>query len=95
MVSELIPVRKYRNAIPPEYRRNMHTRVYWLWHQRFGTIQKVYSTSRDLYDRTACTLFMFAIVSGKLWAIKQIFQYLEGGAMTDQMLEERKSSESV
>ena len=45
MSTELLPVaRKFRKAIPDSHRTTLDTRIVWLWHQRFGTVQMVWST---------------------------------------------------
>lgn len=84
MSAELEPTRsKFRHRIPEEHRASLDTRILWLWHQRFGTIQTVYMKSDDLLDRTAATLFLQAIMGSDLSSIQQIFQRLEGGPRYD------------
>lgn len=75
--------RKYRKRVPDSHRTSLDTRIQWLWHQRFGTIQMVWKESDDVLDRTAATLFLQAIMAKDLDSIMQIFQRLEGGPVTD------------
>ena len=86
MAGELIPIeiqRRYRNRVPDSHRVSLDTRIVWLWHQRFGTVQMVWKESKDVLDHTAATLFLQAIMAKDLDSIAQIFQRLEGGAITD------------
>jgi len=80
---DVVPVHRWRNKIPEAPRTSLDTRVLWLWHQRFGTVQMVYKESPDLLDKTAATLLLQAIISRDLDSIQQLFQRLEGGAMFD------------
>lgn len=84
--AELVPVRKFRKAIPERHRASLDTRVRWLWHQRFGTIQMIYTTSTDILDHTACTLIIQAIYAKDLTSLEHLLQRLEGGALTDEEL---------
>lgn len=86
------PTRKFRKEIPESHRASLDTRIQWLWNQRFGTIQTVYLHSKDLHDRTACTLFLQAIIGHDLESISQIFSRLEGGALIDTELAEREAT---
>ncbi len=83
-MSEVVPLRKYRHEIPADHRTSLDTRLLWLWHQRFGTVQTVYSQSSDILDVTAATLILQAIMARDLKSIQQLFQRLEGGSMYDQ-----------
>lgn len=90
MSAELVPVRKFRRAIPDTHRASLDTRIQWLWHQRFGTVQMIWKESTDVLDHTACTLFLQAIMAKDLGSIAQLFQRLEGGAVEDErVLEEQ------
>lgn len=82
-MTEVVPIRRYRQAIPEEHRTSLDTRLLWLWHQRFGTVQTVYSNSSDILDVTAATLILQAIMARDLKSIQQLFTRLEGGAMYD------------
>lgn len=82
-MSDIIPVHRWRTRVPEAHRTSLDTRVLWLWHQRFGTVQMVYKESPDLLDKTAATLLLQAIISRDLDSIQQLFQRLEGGAMFD------------
>ena len=82
-MSDVVPIRKYRHEIPEEHRVSLDTRLLWLWHQRFGTVQTVYSQSNDILDVTAATLVLQAIMARDLQSIQQIFKRLEGGPMYD------------
>lgn len=82
-MSDIVPVHRWRTKVPEEHRATLDTRVLWLWHQRFGTVQMVYKESPDLLDKTAATLILQAIINRDLDSIQQLFQRLEGGAMFD------------
>lgn len=88
MSSELVlkaPQRKYRSQVPDSHRTSLDTRIVWLWHQRFGTVQTVWLASRtgDVLDHTAATLILQAIMGKDLESIGQLFQRLEGGSLHD------------
>jgi hypothetical protein len=83
MSSDVVPIKKYRHEIPEAHRVSLDTRLLWLWHQRFGTVQTVYSQSNDILDVTAATLVLQAIMARDLQSIQQIFKRLEGGPMYD------------
>ena len=89
MNDDLEPVRKYRKAIPETHRQSLDTRLQWLWHQRFGTVQTIWNESRDVLDHTACTLILQAIMAKDLSSIELLFQRLEGGSINDESLLER------
>lgn len=76
-------VRKFRKRIPDAHRLSADTRIQWLWMQRFGTIQTIWNETDDILDRTACMLFMQAVMAKDLNSIQLIFRRLEGGAITD------------
>lgn len=86
MSGEVIPIedRRWRSSIPESHRASLDSRVAWLWHQRFGTVQTVYIKSDDLLDRTAATLIIQAIMAKDLKSITQLFQRLEGGSIYDE-----------
>ena len=88
MSDEVVPIRRWRNEIPEDHRASLDTRLAWLWHQRFGTVQMIYSKSTDLLDRTAATLILQAIMARDLRSIQQLFQRLEGGAQLDEEITE-------
>lgn len=93
MTAELVPLqRKFRRAIPDLHRVSLDTRIQWLWHQRFGTVQMIWKESSDVLDHTACTLILQAIMAKDLDSITQVFQRLEGGALIDQELLEREET---
>lgn len=85
-MTEVVPVRRYRHEVPSDHKSSLDTRLLWLWHQRFGTVQMVYSSSQDILDRTAATLILQAIMARDLKSIQQLFQRLEGGSMYDKEL---------
>jgi hypothetical protein len=85
-MTEVVPVRKYRREIPEDHRASLDTRLQWLWMQRFGTVQTVYSHSPDILDVTAATLILQAVMARDLKSIQQLFQRLEGGAQFDRTL---------
>jgi hypothetical protein len=84
---------KFRGRIPESHRTSLDTRIAWLWHQRFGTVQTVYLKSPDILDQTAAILFLQAIMEKDLDSIAQVFQRLEGGAVTDDQLVEEQGAQ--
>jgi hypothetical protein len=84
MSEEVVPIHRWRNRIPEEHRASLDTRLHWLWHQRFGTVQMIYTQSEDILDRTAATLILQAIMARDLRSIQQLFARLEGGAIYDE-----------
>jgi hypothetical protein len=88
-VSDNLPAtKKFRRQIPKEHQATLDTRIHWLWHQRFGTVQTIFLHSRDLLDRTAATLFLQAVIHKDLESINQIFTRIEGGTLTDDKVAE-------
>jgi hypothetical protein len=83
MSGALVPVRKFRKAIPEIHQSSLDTRLHWLWHQRFGTVQMIWKDSADVLDHTAATLILQAIMAKDLDSIQQLFQRLEGGSLID------------
>jgi hypothetical protein len=84
MPADIVPIKTYRTRIPDDHRTSLDTRLHWLWHQRFGTVQTVYSRSDDILDVTAATLILQCIMAKDLRSIQQLFQRIEGGAVDDQ-----------
>lgn len=82
-MTEVVPIRHWRHEVPAEHRSSLDTRLLWLWHQRFGTVQTVYSQSSDILDVTAATLILQAVMARDLKSIQQLFQRLEGGSIYD------------
>lgn len=80
---------RFRNEIPDAHRKSIDTRIAWLWNQRFGTVQQVWQSSRDMLDHTAATLILQAVFAKDLESIAQVFQRIEGGALVDSELDER------
>jgi hypothetical protein len=80
---------RFRNQVPEVHRKNLDTRIAWLWDQRFGTVQMVWQQSRDVLDHTAATLLLQAVFASDLDAIQQVFQRIEGNPLYDVELEER------
>lgn len=91
-MSELVRVRKFRKAVPEAHRTNLDTRLVWLWHQRFGTIQTIWKESEDVLDHTACTIILQAVMARDLNNIELLLQRLEGSAMVDTELANQDSS---
>jgi hypothetical protein len=87
--AEVVPLRVYRKEIPEDHRSSLDTRLFWLWHQRFGTVQTVYMNSADILDVTAATLILQAIMARDLQSIRQLFQRLEGGSLFDTELQKQ------
>ena len=94
MPSDNLPVaqRKYRKQIPESHRTTLDTRIQWLWHQRFGTVQMVWKDSPDILDKTAATLILQAIIARDLDSIEQLFTRLEGGPVKDELIVEQDGS---
>jgi hypothetical protein len=82
---------RFRNTIPDAHRKSIDTRIQWLWNQRFGTVQQVWQSSKDMLDHTAATLILQAVFAKDLESIAQILQRLEGGALVDSEVAERES----
>lgn len=83
MSEEVVPIKRFRTQVPADHRTSLDTRLLWLWHQRFGTVQTIYSQSPDILDVTAATLLLQAIMGRDLKSIQQLFQRLEGSALAD------------
>lgn len=83
-MSDVVPVHKFRAQVPDDHRSSLDTRLLWLWHQRFGTVQTVYNQSTDILDVTAATLILQAIMGRDLKSIQQLFNRLEGGSRYDE-----------
>ena len=81
-------VRKYRRQIPRDHLSSLDTRIQWLWHQRWGTIQTIWKESEDPLDHMACTMFLQAVLAQDLNSISLLFQRLEGGSIPDQQVAE-------
>lgn len=100
---ELVPIvleevvtfrtRKFRRRVPEAHCGSLDTRIRWMWHQRFGTVQTIFQHSPDLLDRTAATLIIQAIMAKDLDSIHQIFQRIEGGAQEDTVVLEKSQIE--
>lgn len=88
-IVQVTPTRKFRKEIPEAHRTSLDTRIQWLWHQRFGTVQTIWKDSPDVLDHTAATLFLQAIMAKDLGSIQQLFQRLEGGSLMDEELAQR------
>lgn len=81
--------RRFRTTIPDAHRKSIDTRIQWLWNQRFGTVQQVWQSSRDMLDHTAATLVLQAVFAKDLDSIAQVLQRIEGGPLVDTDLAER------
>ena len=93
-MSEVVPTRKFRKSIPEAHQATLDTRLHWLWHQRFGTVQMIWKESQlngEVLDHTACTLILQAIMAKDLDSITQLFQRLEGGSITDTEILEQQT----
>ena len=89
-MSDVVHARLFRHEIPAEHRTSLDTRLLWLWHQRFGTVQMVYTKSQDILDVTAATLILQAIMARDLRSIQQLFTRLEGNAIYDREVLEQE-----
>lgn len=92
MSGAIVPTRKFRREIPEAHRGTLDTRLRWLWHQRFGTVQMIWKDSPDVLDHTAATLILQAIMGKDLDSIQQLFQRLEGGSLIDQEMLDREQT---
>ena len=81
--------RRFRTTIPDAHRKSIDTRIQWLWNQRFGTVQQVWQSSKDMLDHTAATLILQAVFAKDLDSIAQVLQRIEGGPLVDSDLAER------
>lgn len=82
---EVVAIRKFRQQIPAGHRSSIDTRLLWLWHQRFGTVQSIYISSPDILDVTAATLIIQGIMARDLKSIQQLFTRLEGNSVYDEV----------
>jgi hypothetical protein len=83
--AEIVPIhRKFRGRVPEDHRSSLDTRLLWMWHQRFGTVQTIWKDSPDILDHTAATLILQAIMAKDLESIAQLFQRIEGGVISDE-----------
>jgi len=89
VTAEVVPLHRFRKEVPRDHRDSLDTRLMWLWHQKFGTVQTVYTTSGDILDVTAATLILQAIMGKDLQSIQQLFTRLEGAAIFDQELQDK------
>jgi len=92
MSTDVARVHRFRSQIPEDHRESLDTRLVWLWHQRFGTVQTVYSNSPDILDVTAATLILQAVLARDLKSIQQLFQRLEGGPTMDSELRAQEAA---
>ena len=92
MSSEIVTTRKFRHQVPDSHRTSLDTRIQWLWHQRFGTVQTIWQSSTDVLDHTAATLILQVIMGKDLDSISQLFQRLEGGPLSDEQLNDRETT---
>ena len=83
--------RVYRSEIPPEHCTSDDARLLWLWNQRLGTAQSIFSRTRDLRTRMACSLILTCAMIGDLGAIELLLRRLEGAAVSDEAVLEADS----
>lgn len=91
-MSDVARTNLFRHTVPAEHRTSLDTRLLWLWHQRFGTVQMVYTKSQDILDVTAATLILQAIMARDLKSIQQLFTRLEGNALYDREVMDQEKS---
>ena len=95
-MTELVVVekeRKFRREIPKEHRQSLDTRIVWLWNQRFGTVQQIRLQSPDMLDVTAATTVLQAIMAKDLTNIGELFERIEGGPLTDDVIAEEEQEQ--
>lgn len=85
MSTDLVPVVtfKFRSNVPEDWRKSIDTRLYWMWHQRLGTVQMIREKTTDVLDRTAAELVMQAVYGDDLSSLLLLLRRLEGGPMGD------------
>lgn len=83
--------RKLRSNIPAEHRTSDDSRLQWLWSQRLATVQSIYSRSDNVRDKMAATLVLQATMSANMPSIELLLRRLEGGAVTDEAVQEGDS----
>jgi hypothetical protein len=83
-MTEIVKAHRFRSQVPEQHRESLDTRLLWLWHQRFGTVQTVYTSSDDILDVTAATLILQAVMARDLKSIQQLYTRLEGGTLMDE-----------
>lgn len=86
---------KFRHEVPAAHRTSIDTRIVWLWNQRFGTVQQVWLSSKDLLDKTAATLLLQAVFGQDLESISQVFQRIEGSARFDSSIDDDPDEEPI
>lgn len=84
-------VRKLRSNIPKEHRVSDDARLQWLWNQRMATVQSIYARTDNIRDRMAATLVILATMSADLPAIELLLRRLEGGSVSDEVVQEGES----
>lgn len=91
MSKELVPAKaqRFRNNVPTEWRKSIDTRIYWMWHQRLGTIQQIREKTTDVLDLTAAELVLEAVYGDDLNPLILLLQRLEGGTQRDDRLQEQ------
>ena len=89
---ETTPTLKFRKRIPKEHQQSLDTRLIWLWNQRFGTVQSIYQSSKDVQDKLACTLILQAILGKDLASIELLLYRIEGGAEDDSIVAEKSEA---
>ena len=89
MSKDLVPekAQRFRNSVPAEWRKSIDTRIYWMWHQRLGTIQQIREKTHDVLDLTAAELVLEAVYGDDLNPLILLLQRLEGGSQRDDRLQ--------
>ena len=87
-MSKEVQIKRFRKEIPAKHKQSLDTRLQWLWNQRFGTVQQVYTNTTDLLDRTAATMILQCVIGEDLESIRHLFYRLEGGVQYDITLAE-------
>lgn len=84
-------VRRLRTSIPEEHRLSDDSRIAWLWNQRVIVVQSIYKNTTDVRDRMAASLVLSAAWSAHLPSIELMLRRLEGGAITDQAIQDEET----
>ena len=90
-MAEGVVVRRMLTSIPLEHRVTDDARLEWLWNQRIAVVQNIFMKTDNIRDRMAATLVLTATMSASLPSIELLLKRLEGGAVSDQEVQEEDS----
>lgn len=84
--------RRLSREIPEAYCGSDDARLQWLWNQRLEVVQNIHLVTRSVRTRMATSLILSATMLADLRAIELLLKRLEGGAKTDEEVQEEESS---